>query len=86
MRRFVSVLLVFLFSATTFPQTDNGCGLKFTGKARKLVKMRLANRNYLKFKNGGAISVREFLAALCSNASARFQIQFPRTALGKFSL
>ena len=45
MRWFVSVLLVFLFSATTFPQTDNGCGLKFTGKARKLVKMRLASKN-----------------------------------------
>ena len=45
MRRFVSVLLVFLFSATTFPNTDNGCGLKFTGQARKLVKMRLAYRN-----------------------------------------
>jgi hypothetical protein len=41
MRQFVSVLLVFLFSATTFPQTDNGCGLKFTGKARKLVDLHI---------------------------------------------
>ena len=82
MRRFVSLLLLFLFSATTFPQNDNGCGLKFTGKARKLVKMRAPNRNYPKFKNGDAISVREFLTELCPGASTKVPDPVPaKTAM-----
>ena len=82
MRRFVSILLVFLFSPTTFPQTDNGCGLKFAGKARKLVKMRSPNRNYPKFNNGSAISVNEFLTELCPDASKQVPDPVPaKTAM-----
>ena len=70
---FASLLLVFVFSATTFPQTNNGCGLKFGGKksARKAVKMRSPTQNYPKFKNGDAISVKEFLSNVCPEASTK---------------
>ena len=84
MRWFILLLLLALlcFSATTFSQTDNGCGLKFTGKARKLVKMRPPNRNYPKFKNGDAISVKEFLAELCPEASTKVPDPVPaKTAM-----
>ena len=82
MRRFLSLLLVFLFSATTIPQTHNGCNLKFTGKARKLVKMRAPNRNYRKFNNGDAISVKEFLTELCPEASTQVPDPIPaKTAM-----
>src|SRR4051794_4291358 len=71
MRRFVSILLVLLFSSTTFPQTDNGCGLKFTGK-----------RDYPKFNNGRAISVKEFLTELCPDASKQVPDPVPaKTAM-----
>jgi hypothetical protein len=55
MRRFPPLLLAFLLLTSSFvAQTDdNGCKLKFTGKARKLVKMRSPNRLYLKFNLGG---------------------------------
>lgn len=61
MRRLLSVLLLALFSVSTtsFLQTDNGCKPKFTGKARKL-QLLAPNRNYPKFNDGNAISVKEF--------------------------
>src|ERR1041384_5375123 len=83
MRRFISLLFLTLFclSATSFPQTDNGCKLKFTGKARKLVKMRSPNRNYSKFRNGDAISVHEFLTELCPDASTKVPDPVPATTV-----
>jgi len=57
MRRLLSLLLLAILSlsSTSFSQTDNGCKFKFTGKARKLVKMRSPNKNYPKFKDGEPI-------------------------------
>src|ERR1051325_7710228 len=72
MRRLPPLLLVLaLLSPSFIAQTDNGCKLKFTGKARKLIKMRSPNRNYPKFNNGDAITVKEFLTDICTDASTR---------------
>lgn len=84
MRRLLSLLLLVLvsLSTTSFSQTDNDCKLKFTGKARKLVKMRSPNRNYPKFKDGDAISVHEFLTELCPDASTQVPDPVPtKTAM-----
>ena len=35
MRRVISLLLLLVFSVTTFSQNDNGCGLKFTRQGAK---------------------------------------------------
>jgi hypothetical protein len=73
MRRLPPLLLAVLLITPSFvAQTDdNGCKLKFTGSARKAVKMRSPNRNYPQFNNGDAISVHEFLTELCVDASTK---------------
>jgi hypothetical protein len=84
MRRFVSLFLLtlFLFSQPTLSQTDNGCKLKFLGKAiaRKAVKMRPPTKDYPLFKNGDPISVKEFLNPLCLEASKKVFKQVPKAA------
>ena len=72
MRRLPPLLLLFVFFFPSFATTnDNGCKLKFTGKARKPVKMRPPDRNYPKFNNGDAITVKEFLTDVCTDASTK---------------
>jgi hypothetical protein len=53
------------------PQTpaDDGCTLPFNGSARKAVKLRSPDLNYVKFKNGKAISVADFLQYVCTLTS-----------------
>jgi hypothetical protein len=84
MKRFVSLLLLtlFLLSQPTLSQTDNGCKLKFLGKdvARKAVKMRPPTKDYPLFKNGDAISVKEFLNPLCLEASKKVFKKLPKGA------
>ena len=84
MRRLVSLFLfsLFLFSQPTNSQTDNGCKLKFGGKpvARKAVKMRPPTRNYPLYKDGKAISVKEFLNPLCLEASKMVPSPVPKSA------
>lgn len=83
MRRLLSLLLLAILSlpSTSFSQTDNGCKLKFTGKARKLVKMRSPNRNYPKFNDGEPISVKQFLTELCPDASTKVPDPVPATTV-----
>jgi hypothetical protein len=68
MWRLVSLLLItfFLFTAPTKSQTNNDCKLKFPGKpvARKAVKLRPATKDYPLYKDGAAISAKEFLNPL----------------------
>lgn len=80
MRRLPLILLVFVFLTPSFiAQTDNGCKLKFTGKARKPVKMRSPNKNYPKFNDGEPISVQEFLTEVCTEASTKVPDPVPAT-------
>ncbi len=84
MRRLPPLLLVLVFFTPSFiAQTDpNGCKLKFTSSARKSVKMRSPNRNYPKFNNGDAISVKEFLTEVCPDASTKVPDPVPaKTAM-----
>jgi hypothetical protein len=86
MKRTFGLVLAFisfvLLASTNFAQTNNGCSLKFTGKARKLVKMRSPGRNYPKFKNGNAITVDEFLTELCPVATTKVPDPVPpKTAM-----